>query len=57
MTPIHASVLTTIGNTPVIRLNTLAPEGVELFVKVESLQSRRLGQGPPGAWDHRGGRA
>ena len=36
MTPIHSSVLTTIGNTPVIRLNALAPEGVELFVKVES---------------------
>jgi cysteine synthase A len=36
MTPIHASVLSTIGNTPVIRLNALAPEGVELFVKVES---------------------
>ncbi len=36
MTQIHASVLSTIGNTPVIRLNTLAPEGVELFVKAES---------------------
>jgi cysteine synthase A len=36
MTPIHSSVLTTIGNTPVVRLNRLAPEGVELFVKVES---------------------
>jgi cysteine synthase A len=36
MTPIHTSVLSTIGNTPVIRLNALAPEGVELFVKAES---------------------
>lgn len=36
MTQIHSSVLSTIGNTPVIRLNTLAPEGVEVFVKVES---------------------
>jgi cysteine synthase A len=36
MTPIHSSVLTTIGNTPVVHLNRLAPEGVELFVKVES---------------------
>lgn len=36
MTQIHSSVLSTIGNTPVIRLNALAPEGVEMFVKVES---------------------
>lgn len=36
MTLIHSSVLTTIGNTPIIRLNALAPEGVEVFVKVES---------------------
>lgn len=36
MTAIHSSVLSTIGNTPVIRLNALAPDGVELFVKVES---------------------
>ena len=36
MTQIHYSVLSTIGNTPVIRLNALAPEGVEMFVKIES---------------------
>lgn len=36
MTSIHSSVLTTIGNTPVIRLNHLAPEGAEIFVKAES---------------------
>ncbi len=36
MSQIHSSVLSTIGNTPVIRLNALAPEGVEMFVKVES---------------------
>ena len=36
MKPIHDSILSTIGNTPVIRLNALAPDGVELFVKVES---------------------
>ena len=36
MTQIHSSVLTTIGETPVIRLNKFAPEGVEIFVKAES---------------------
>ena len=30
------SILDTIGNTPVIRINKLAPEGVNLFVKVEA---------------------
>ncbi|WP_298837911.1 PLP-dependent cysteine synthase family protein [uncultured Roseobacter sp.] len=29
------SVLDTVGNTPVIRINNLAPEGVELYVKAE----------------------
>ena len=32
----HASILETIGNTPVIRVNRLAPAGVNLFVKVEA---------------------
>ena len=30
------SILETIGNTPVVRINKLAPEGVDLFVKVEA---------------------
>ncbi len=29
-------ILETIGNTPVIRLNRMAPEHVEMYVKVES---------------------
>ncbi len=33
---IKSSVLETIGNTPVIRINHLAPEGVEMFVKLEA---------------------
>ncbi len=33
---IRNSILETIGKTPVVRLNRLAPEGVELFVKVEA---------------------
>jgi cysteine synthase A len=32
----HASILETIGNTPVVRINRLAPSGVNLFVKVEA---------------------
>jgi len=30
------SILETIGNTPVIRINKLAPPGIDLFVKIES---------------------
>ena len=32
---IHASILDTIGRTPIVRINRLAPEGIEMFVKVE----------------------
>src|SRR6056297_2263690 len=33
---LYDSVLDTIGDTPVIRVNNLAPEGVEVYVKVEA---------------------
>ena len=33
---IYDSILDTIGNTPVVRLNRIAPDGIEMFVKVES---------------------
>jgi cysteine synthase A len=33
---IHNDILGVIGNTPVVRLQHLAPEGVELFVKLEA---------------------
>ena len=33
---IHDSILDTIGRTPVVRLNRLAPEGIDLYAKVES---------------------
>jgi cysteine synthase A len=33
---IYDSILDTIGNTPVVRLNRIAPAGVEMFVKVEA---------------------
>jgi cysteine synthase A len=32
----YAHILETIGNTPVVRINKLAPEGIDLFVKVEA---------------------
>ena len=33
---IHDSILDTIGRTPVVRLNRLAPDGVDLYAKVEA---------------------
>lgn len=33
---IYDNILETIGNTPVIRINKLAPEGVDMYVKVEA---------------------
>jgi len=32
----YASIVDTIGNTPVVRINRLAPPGVELYVKIEA---------------------
>jgi cysteine synthase len=31
-----ASILDTVGNTPVVRINKLAPAGIDLFVKIEA---------------------
>jgi len=36
MARIYDNILQTIGNTPVVRINRLAPEGIDLFVKVEA---------------------
>lgn len=33
---IHDTILTTVGNTPIVRINRLAPRGVNLFAKVEA---------------------
>lgn len=33
---IYNNILETIGNTPIVRLNRMAPDGVEMYVKVES---------------------
>jgi len=32
----YASILETVGHTPVVRINRLAPEGINLFVKIEA---------------------
>src|SRR5262245_49819882 len=31
-----ANILETVGNTPIVKINTRAPAGVDLFVKVEA---------------------
>ena len=36
MGKLYNNILETIGRTPVVRLNKLAPEGIELYVKIES---------------------
>jgi cysteine synthase A len=36
MPGIRNSILETVGNTPVVRINNIAPAGVELFVKIEA---------------------
>ena len=33
---IYDNILQTIGSTPVVRLNRMAPDHVEMFVKIES---------------------
>lgn len=36
MTQIYQNILKTIGNTPVIKINKLAPDGINMYVKAES---------------------
>src|SRR6186997_1758965 len=36
MPAIHDSILDTIGNTPIVRLQRLSPKGFELFAKLEA---------------------
>jgi cysteine synthase A len=36
MSAIRSSILATIGNTPVVRINNLAPAGIDMFVKIEA---------------------
>ena len=53
----YENILETIGNTPLVRLNKLAPAGVNVYVKTRVLQPDGLGQGPHGARRHRARRA
>ena len=53
----YHNILETIGNTPLVKLNKLAPPGVNVYVKVESFNPHGLGQGPHGARRHRRCRA
>ncbi|HAD09279.1 MAG TPA: cysteine synthase, partial [Porticoccaceae bacterium] len=32
----YENILATVGNTPVVRINKLAPEGVNLYAKLEA---------------------
>ena len=36
MNKLYDSILDTVGNTPIVRLNKLGPDGVNVWVKVES---------------------
>ncbi len=36
MTIRHANILGTIGNTPIVKLNKIGPQHVNLYVKIES---------------------
>ena len=44
----YQSILETVGNTPVVKINKLAPEGVNLYVKIEAFNPMGLGQRPFG---------
>ena len=54
---LYDSVVDTIGNTPCIRLNRIAPKHVRLYVKAEFFNPAGVGQGSPGDQHHRGRRA
>ena len=34
--PVYQNVLETVGSTPIIKLNRMGPEGVEIYVKAEA---------------------
>src|SRR5205807_9183490 len=36
----YASILETVGNTPVVRINNLAPPEIDLYVKIEAFNPR-----------------
>ena len=36
MSGLYANILETVGNTPIVKINKLAPEGINLYVKIEA---------------------
>ncbi|KAJ3029422.1 UNVERIFIED_CONTAM: hypothetical protein HDU68_012189 [Siphonaria sp. JEL0065] len=34
--PIHTNVLSLVGKTPIVKINRLSPEGIDMYVKIES---------------------
>ena len=53
---IYDNILQTIGRTPVVRINRLAPEHVTMYVKCEFFNPLCLGEGSARDRDHRGRR-
>ena len=51
---IYDSILDTIGRTPVVRINRLAPAGVTMYVKCEFFNPGVIGEGSPCHRHHRG---
>ncbi len=49
---IYQSILETIGRTPVVRINRIAPAGVEMYVKVEAFNPHVERQGSSRDRDH-----
>ena len=55
---VYDTILGTIGNTPLVRLNRITREvAATVYAKVETVQPRQQHQGPDGRADDRGGRA
>ncbi len=53
---IYNSILDTIGRTPVVQINRLAPAGVTMYVKCEFFNPASVGEGSPRHRHHRGRR-
>ena len=39
---VNSNILDTVGNTPVVKINKLAPYGINLFVKIEAFDGMNL---------------
>jgi cysteine synthase A len=54
---LYDSIIDTVGDTPCVRINRLAPDHVQIYAKAEFFNPGRIGEGPPGRQHHRGCRA